>query len=759
VIRAPSLLAGLVFLPALVAAQAGPTVTIPRLEGEIVIDGVLDEPPWEQAARLTDFHQYQPVDGRPAEERTEVRAFYTPSAILFAVLAYDREPGAIRATVADRDNIDSDDNVTIHLDTFADRRRSFFFAVNPLGVQQDGVRTEGSNSPGQVFGGETDKNPDYVFESKGRIGPEGYLVELRIPFKSLRYPGGSGAQRWGVNVVRTTQRTGYVDTWTDVRRASASFLAQEGTLEGLRDLRRGILIEAQPFVTASADGVRLAGAFEREPVDPSAGLNLKLGLTSDLSIDATVNPDFSQVETDVGLVTVNERFALFFPEKRPFFLEGIELFATPNQLVYTRQIVDPIAGGKLAAKLGRWNLAHLTAVDQLEGPDALFNVSRVRADYGANSTAGFVLTDRDQGAIRNTVLAADTRLVFAKLYFLRAQLGGSRTDDGDAGAGAPTPPLWHLEADRTGRAFGFNYRATGIGTDFRSDAGFVPRSDVVDAHAFNRVSFYGAPGALFEQVSVRGGLAGIWRYRDLGEGGPTESELEVEADAQIRGGWELRGEFDLASVRHPDDAFLGYTVVGDPFARPYVPVDVERAPGFTIGGATPAFQVFDLDAEFSYSGVAIFDEGSKGHETQVAAAANVRAGASLRLGGLFTWSRLTRDRDGSEFARTVIPRLKVEYQPRRSLLLRVVAEYQSLRRDALRAARSGLPLLVDGAPQPRVDSNALRVDLLFSYEPTPGTVAFLGYGASLDNGRPFGTDSLERQSDGFFLKLAYLFRR
>ena len=287
--RAAGVLASLFLSPALLAAQTGPTVTVPRIDAEeIVLDGALDEPVWEQAARLTDFHQYQPVDGRPAQERTEVRVFYTPTAILFAVLAYDSEPQAIRATVADRDNIDSDDNVTIHLDTFADRRRSFFFAVNPLGVQQDGVRTEGANSPGQLFGGETDKNPDYVFESKGHIGPEGYVVELRIPFKSLRYPGGDGVQRWGVNVVRTTQRTGYVDTWADVRRASASFLAQEGTIEGLRELRRGVLVEAQPFVTASADGARTAGAFEREPVDPSAGLNLKLGLTPDLSIDVTV---------------------------------------------------------------------------------------------------------------------------------------------------------------------------------------------------------------------------------------------------------------------------------------------------------------------------------------------------------------------------------------------------------------------------------------------------------------------------------------
>ena len=453
---------------------------------------------------------------------------------------------------------------------------------------------------------------------------------------------------------------------------------------------------------------------------------------------------------------MNERFALFFPEKRPFFLEGIELFATPNQLVYTRQIVDPIAGGKLAAKLGRWNLAHLTAVDQAEGPDALFNVSRVRADYGANSTAGVVLTDRDQGPSRNTVLAADTRLVFGKLYFMQAQLGGSRTDDG---AAVRTAPLWHLELDRTGRAFGFNYRATGIGTDFRSDAGFVPRSDVVNAHAFNRVSFYGAQGELFEQVTVRGGLEAVWTYRDLGARGPAESALEIEADAQLRGGWRLRGELELASLRHEEDAFLGYTVAGDPLARPYAPVDLEHAPGFSVGGSTPAFKAFDVDAEVSWAGVPIFDEGSLGHEARASATANLRAGGSLRLGGIVSYSRITRDRDGSEFARTLIPRLKLEYQPRRSLLLRVVAEHQSLRQDALRAARSGLPLLIDGVPQPPVDSNAVRVDLLFSYEPTPGTVAFLGYGSSLDDGLSIGGDSLERRSDGFFLKLAYLFRR
>jgi hypothetical protein len=756
VARPPLLLLPFVLAwPPLARGEATPSVQVPRMESGVVVDGVLDEAPWEQAARLEGFHQYQPVDGRTAEERTEVRVFYTPTAICFGIIAHDRRPDAIRATVADRDNIDSDDNVTIHLDTFDDRRRSFFFAVNPLGVQQDGVRTEGSNSPGQAFGGETDTNPDFLFESKGRITDGGYVVEVLIPFKSLRYPGGGRAQRWGINVVRVTQRTGYVDTWTDVRRASASFLAQEGTLLGLHDLQRGVLVEAQPFVTAGMSGARAADGFRRDDVDPSAGLNLKLGLTSDLSIDATVNPDFSQVESDAGLVTVNERFALFFPEKRPFFLEGIELFATPNQLVYTRRVVDPVVGGKLSAKRGRFSLAHMTAVDQATGDDALFNVSRVRADYGGDSTGGLVLTDRDQGARRNTVLAGDTRWVFGKLYFVRAQLGGSRTADD----GVLTSPLWHLEFDRTGRAWGFNYRVTGIGPDFQSDAGFVPRNDVVDAHAFNRVSFYGAPGSLLEQISFITGGQAIWPYRDFARSGPAENALEINADARLRGGWTLGAEASRSSFRYAPGAFRGVAVEGDPLARPYVPEDLEGALRLELGATTPAFKGFDAEAEVETGAVPIFAEGSEGRETSLTAAANLRAGGSLRVGGNMTLSRITRRRDGSEFARALIPRLKVEYQPRRSLFVRAVAEYQAQRRDTLRAARTGAPLLEPGRPPGRDDFNRLRVDLLLSFEPTPGTVAFLGYGSSLDNGRDFGFGALARDSDGFFLKLAYLFRK
>ena len=297
-----------------------PAVAIPRVEAAATIDGRLDEPVWQQAAVLKDFRQYEPVDGRPAAEQTEVRVWYAPDAIYFGVHARDSEPDRIRATRADRDNIDGEDHIIFYLDTFADRRRAFMFAVNALGVQQDGVRTEGAASAGRIFGGNIDTNPDFLFESKGERVADGYVVEVRIPFKTLRFPSDK-TQEWGFQVERVTQRTGFRDTWTDVRRASASYLLQAGTLTGLHDLERGIVYEAQPFVTAARSGALGTDGFERSDPKLDAGANLKLSFSS-VSLDATVNPDFSQVESDAGQVSINERFALFFPEKRPFFLEG-----------------------------------------------------------------------------------------------------------------------------------------------------------------------------------------------------------------------------------------------------------------------------------------------------------------------------------------------------------------------------------------------------------------------------------------------------
>jgi hypothetical protein len=740
---------------AVIEGKGSPTAEVPRLEATVEIDGALDEPAWSQATRLGGFWQYQPVDGRPAEEETEVLVWYAPDAIYFGIVARDRQPAAIRATVADRDNIDSDDHVVIDIDTFHDRRRAFFFGVNPLGAQSDGVRSEGAGQVSSLVPGGIDLNPDFTWDSKGRITDRGYEVEIRIPFKSLRYPGGQ-PQSWGLNVTRVVQRTGYTDTWTDVRRANASFLGQEGAIGGLHDLKRGVAVEAQPFVTATADGSRdvATGDFIRDDVNPDAGLNLRLGFTS-YALDATLNPDFSQVESDEGQVTVNERFALFFPEKRPFFLEGIELFGSPQTLVYTRRIVNPKAGAKLTGKFGQLGVAHLTAVDETDTGDAWFNVTRLRRDFGRSSIAGVTFTNRDQGSLHNRVLAGDFRYVWG-LYYTQFQLGASVTRDA---AGSRTAPIWQAEYDRTGRSWGFNYLVNGLGRGFDDQAGFVNRlrSDVVNAHAFNRFTMYGARGAALENLTVFFGPDRTWLYREFGFNPALEGFEQFDATFQLRGGWELNGHAERDFVNFQDSSYADYTV-GDAAGPAYRPADDFSGFVWETGVTTPTWQQLSAHVRYRRGRAAIFEEGTTGRAWLLSGELGLRPASTVRVTLTETVFRLSR-LDGREFARTTIPRLKAEYQPRRSLFFRAIGEYRSERRAALTDPASGAPLLVAGAAQPATEFNGLRVDLLASFEPTPGTVAFLGYGSSLETDGEFNWSRLERRSDGFFVKLAYQVRR
>jgi hypothetical protein len=747
-----------------IEGKGAPAFQASRIEAEIVVDGNLDEAAWARAVRLSGFSQYQPVDGRPAEQKTEVLVWYSPAALHFGIIAHDSDPGSIRSTVAKRDNLGSDDSITIFLDTFNDHRRAFFFAVNPMGAQEDGVQTEGAFNAGRARGGGNfqggtlDKSPDYQWDSAGRITEQGYTVEIRIPFKSLRY-NGNGPQRWGINVQRKIQRSGYVDTWTDVRRASNSFLGQSGVMEGLHDLKRGVVTEIQPFVTATKNGARQDdGSYQGENFKLNPGANLRLGFTN-MSVDATVNPDFSQVESDAGQVTVNQRFPLFFAEKRPFFLEGIELFSTPNQLIYTRKIVDPIAGGKFTGKFGRYGIAYLNAVDDIaDGRHAVFNITRFRADLGANSLVGVTYTDRTATGDTNRVAAADARITFKKLYYVQGQAGRSW----NSFAGDPTSsPLWSAEFDRTGRAWGFNYKLNGIGDSFQARSGYVQRNNIVQGRAFNRLTLYGERGAALESFTTHFGISRIWAYRDFLNKPAIEGNESVSFMFQMRGGWVFNSEWERQFVRFDQAMYAGYQVRRldgriDDFAMPEL---LSGAYGTAFSAATPTFQTFGGQIAIGYGKSPIFPEAADGREKTVSLTANMRPSNTVRMEATGTISHLKRGRDGSEFARTVIPRFKVEYQPRRSLFLRAVAEYRSQRRAALRDPHTGDQLIVDGIASSREVFNGLRLDLLFSYEPTPGTVAFFGYGSSLESGRTFGISDLQRQNDGFFVKLAYQIRK
>ncbi len=316
-------------------------VAIPRIEATATIDGELDEPAWAGAARLTDFSVYSPVDGAPAEEATEVLVWYSPAAIYFGIRA-QAAPDSVRATLSSRDRIQSDDSIQIFLSTYNDGRQAFVFGVNPLGVQSDGTLVEGPRTTGALFGtlqtgrGETDLSADYVFDSKGHLTDDGYTVEVRIPFKSLRYQSTS-SQDWGLNVIRLVQSRGHEHSWTPARREGNSFLAQSGTLAGLTGLRPGLVLDLTPVVTSKVNGSPAPGGdWTYDAEAPEVGGNVRWGVTPNLTLNGTVNPDFSQVESDAGQFTFDPRSALFFPEKRPFFLDGIEQFDTPNRLIYTR---------------------------------------------------------------------------------------------------------------------------------------------------------------------------------------------------------------------------------------------------------------------------------------------------------------------------------------------------------------------------------------------------------------------------------------
>src|SRR6202158_5628261 len=505
-------------------------VEVPRIDTVVTIDGHLDESVWRRAARLTGFSQYQPVDGRPADEPTEVLVWYSPDAIYFGIKAREIHGNVVRATHANRDNIDSEDQVQILLDTDNSRQIAFLFGVNPYGVQQDGTRSAqfagGPGGPQATGGGfrnvnplegSVDLNPDYFFESKGHLVEGGYEVEVRIPFKSLRYQD-EEVPSVGIHLLGRVQHSGFQDTWAPAVRANANFLAQSGSLDGLHDLQRGLVLEATPTSTAHADRSPTLGNGRDYQRKGELGGDVRWGIRQNLSLNATIKPDFSQVEADVGQVLLNERFALFYPEKRPFFLEGLELFDTPNQLIYTRRIVAPLGGVKLTGKLAATNIASMLVGDDRQyswegNHSPLFGVSRIRYDYGSGNTLGAVLTTREDGANYSRVAAGDFRFFYSKLYFAQFQAAQSWTD---SLRNSLKGSLLQADWDRTGRAWGFHYTLRSLDPDFDAAAGFVNRTGIIEARAFNRTSFYGAQDALVQTYGAFWEFDRIWNNAGAG---------------------------------------------------------------------------------------------------------------------------------------------------------------------------------------------------------------------------------------------------
>src|SRR5688572_27167888 len=500
-------------------------VRLPRLEADIEVDGRLGEAAWGQAAVLTGFSQFSPSDGVPAADSTDVLVWYSATAIHFGIRAWEAH-GAVHATLADRDRIGADDHVQILLSTFNDGRQATVFAVNPLGVQSDGALVETGSVSGNGFNNAVvrrevaDLSPDYIYQSKGRVTESGYEVEIRIPFKSLRYQSGT-AQSWGVNVTRQVQHSGYEDSWAPARRASASFLAQSGRLVGLTEIRRGLVLDVNPEVTSTRVGTPSGtGPYDYSGGDPQFGGHVRWGLTNNLNLNAAFNPDFSQIESDAGQLGFDPRQALFFPERRPFFLDGIEQFSTPNQLIYTRRIVQPVAAVKLTRTTFGSNVALLSAAHDRDvsatGEDnPIYNILRIQKDVGGASRIGVAYTDRIDGANYNRVADIDGRIVFGGVYSSLFQFAHSWTGQNAASTNAP---LWLAQFNRNGRRFGWRTLFSGIGENFRAGSGFLSRPGVVRANISPRLTFYGKPGSTIENFTPSITLDGTWQYRKFVNG-------------------------------------------------------------------------------------------------------------------------------------------------------------------------------------------------------------------------------------------------
>jgi hypothetical protein len=749
-------------------------VALPRSEARIAVDGVLDEPVWSGAARLTDFSQYSPADGEPATPGTEVLVWYSPSAIHFGVVA-EAAPRSVRATLASRDKIDADDCIHIFLGTYNDGRQAFVFSVNPFGVQADGALVETGANQTLSFGGlasgrePTDLSPDFVFDSKGRLTDEGYVVEVRIPFKSLRYQAGD-TQDWRINVVRRVQSTGHEHSWTPARRSGSSFLVQSGTLQGLTQLRPGLVLDLNPVLTAMMDGAPGARAWRYDPEAPEVGGNVRWGVTSNLSLNGTVNPDFSQVESDAGQFTFDPRQALFFPEKRPFFLEGIEQFATPNRLIYTRRVVAPIFAAKLTGKVSGTSVAFLSALDDpatsASGDDhPRFNLLRVQRDVGSRSKLGLVYTDWVDGAGSNRVAGVDARLALGELYSLQLQAAVARTRER---GGVVTAPLWEAVLDRNGRRFGFRYSFTGIHEDFRAASGFLGRPAIARANLDHRLTFFGRKGSLLERFSTDVVLDGIWHYPDFVAGRPAlEEKLHVNNNAELRGGWKAGASVLVETFRYDERLYADYAVEsrgpGGTELLPFVGTPSLPNLDYVVTLNTPQFSSFSGTLFYLWGRDENFFEWSPADITYLTLTADWRPTDKLRVSAEYQLQRFERRSDGSLVGIRRIPRLKVEYQLSRAVFLRVVGEYDGRRQDDLRDdTRTELPLVIrDPATGESVrargfERNSLRVDWLFSYQPNPGTVIFAGYGNTLEEDAV--RRGLRRATDGFFLKVSYLFR-
>ncbi len=746
-----------------VAADAGvltgrPTVRPPRIQQAPAIDGRLDDAVWRTAAAITEFVQRRPLDGAPATEATEVYVAYDSANIYIGVYAHYSDTSMIRANRADRDRPIADDTFLVYLDPFLDQQRAYVFGVNGYGVQSDsildsrggggglgggGLRGRRGFGPGRGGPGGAprgDRSWDALFTTAGQLVADGFTAEMAIPFKSLRYPqrGGGAPHRWGFQLARTIRGKDESVVWSPVSRGVAGFLTQMGVIEGLTGLSTSRNIEILPTFTAVRFGAldTATGAFGDDDPRPEGGVNFKYGVTSNLTADLTFNPDFSQIESDQPQIEVNQRFALFYPELRPFFLEGAEIFQflAPVRLVHTRTIVDPRYGAKLTGKVGDTTIGVMYADDEAPGnvddPDdpALGRssqtfVGRVRYDLYAESHVGAIFTERQFLDGYNRVAGLDSNFRIGDTHSFGVRAIGSR--DRDPGSGEETSGyLLNASLQKTGRNLSYAFGWYNLSPDFATDVGFVERTD--QRWALGNVSYLWWPETWLVNWGPRATYSRGYNFDGILE--------DEDASAGIEFAFAKNITFSADADRILE-RFGGIDFFKTRFSS-FTTVSTSRRIAFGMGFNRGDQIFFDADNPFL------------GFDTGWIWFINARPIPRLQSNINITTNRFIDPRNDDALVFNVkIVRALTTYQFTDRFLLRNISEFNSF----------------DGA---------LGLNLLFTYRVNAGTVFYVGYddryqqaeridrglhARELDN-RFFQSSALRRTNRAVFLKLQYLFR-
>ncbi len=716
---AATVVTALALVPATAARAQDPLAPL-RTDNPPLIDGKLDDPVWQQAPYVTDYRTYAPDYGDVMVGETRTYMAYDGGNLYFAFHSFDSEPDKIKASITNRDNIRRDDWIAINLDTFNDQQSLYAFYVNPLGIQGDT----------RYAGGHEDPNVDLVWYSGGQIDTSGYTIEIQIPLKSIRFTTGDTVQM-GVIFERFVSRRSEAGTCPPLDPARGESWLTQMTPMVFHDLQSQTLIEVLPAVTYSHRRSIDQGQLATDENKGEFSATAKYGVTSDLILDGTYNPDFSQVEADAGQVDINLRYQLYFPEKRPFFREGGEHFAVAatgtseldpvGSIVYTRTIVDPIAGAKLTGKLGEANIvASIYAADELVPEDpaseteyAHVPILRYKRALNEDSYVGGIYAGRERSGLFNRVGGLDGQLRITESSTLGYHGILSHTKE-NAESAAETGHSVGLHYANSTRSVDYSAVAKDISEAFATETGFVTRTGLSQFSGLLRPKIY--PNSSF----IRRIDAELFSAQTRDQpSGRWETFNHISFQEYLWGSLTLKVKYSYSTEIFLSEKF--------------------ETGGFHVsGGGQLTKQLF---AGVSYRNVnAIYysDDPYQGRSNRVTANLTYQPSDKLRSDLSFVYVDFRRDSDGELIYDYPIYRGKLTYQLNKYLFFRGILEYNDYREELL-------------------------TDILASFTYIPGTVIHCGYGSLYDkirwdNGSYVDSDRFLETKRSIFLKMSYLWR-